>query len=99
MVTDARSALEDVVADARCSLGLPRLPKSLSRWLAEPLLLRIRDFVKAHPFRDGAGHVGTPFAAIMQSTERSSSWDEPLTEDRRQVLAGSWPGRCPYGFG
>ena len=55
VVTDARSALDDVVADARYSLGLPRLPDSLPRWLAEPLLLRIRDFVKTHPFQDGAG--------------------------------------------
>jgi hypothetical protein len=55
VVTDARSALDDVVADARYSLGLPRLPDSLPRWLAEPLLLRVRDFVKAHPFQDDAG--------------------------------------------
>jgi hypothetical protein len=55
VVTDARSALDDVVADARYSLGLPRLPETLPRWLAEPLLLRIRDFVKAHPFQDEAG--------------------------------------------
>jgi hypothetical protein len=34
---------------------LPKLPESLPRWLAEPLLLRIRDFVKAHPFQDDAG--------------------------------------------
>ena len=47
--------LDDVVADARYSLGLPRLPETLPRWLAEPLLLRIRDFVKAHPFQDDAG--------------------------------------------
>jgi hypothetical protein len=37
------------------SLGLPRLPDSLPRWLAEPLLDRVRDFVKAHPFQDDAG--------------------------------------------
>jgi hypothetical protein len=55
VVTDARSALDDVVADARYSFGLPRLPDSLPRWLAELLLLRIRDFVKAHPFQDDAG--------------------------------------------
>ena len=55
VVTDARSALDDVVADARYSFGLPRLPDSLPRWLAEPLLFRIRDFVKAHPFQDDAG--------------------------------------------
>jgi hypothetical protein len=55
VVTDARSALDDVVADARYSLGLPKLPESLPHWLAEPLLLRIRDFVKAHPFQDDAG--------------------------------------------
>jgi hypothetical protein len=55
VVTDARSALDDVVADARYSLGLPRLPETLPRWLAEPLLLRIRDFVKTHPFQDDAG--------------------------------------------
>ena len=55
VVTDARSALDDVVADARYSFGLPRLPDSLPRRLAEPLLDRIRDFVKAHPFQDDAG--------------------------------------------
>jgi hypothetical protein len=55
VVTDARSALDDVVADARYSFGLPKLPESLPRWLAEPLLDRIRDFVKAHPFQDDAG--------------------------------------------
>jgi hypothetical protein len=55
VVTDARSALDDVVADARYSLGLPRLPDRLPHWLAEPLLLRIRDFVKAHPFQDDTG--------------------------------------------
>ncbi len=55
VVTDARSTLDVVVADARYSLGLPRLPDSLPRWLAEPLLLCIRDFVKTHPFQDDAG--------------------------------------------
>jgi hypothetical protein len=55
VVTDAVSALDDVVADARYSLGLSSLPESLPRWLAEPLLLRVRDFVKAHPFQDDAG--------------------------------------------
>jgi hypothetical protein len=31
------------------------LPESLPRWLAEPSFLRIRDFVKAHPFQDDTG--------------------------------------------
>src|ERR1019366_10083392 len=44
VVTDARSALDDVVADARYSFGLPKLPDSLPHWLAGALLDRIRDF-------------------------------------------------------
>src|ERR1019366_7789125 len=44
VVTDARSALDDVVADARYSLGLPRLPDSLPHWLAAAPLVRIRRF-------------------------------------------------------
>jgi hypothetical protein len=55
VVADARSALDDVIADARYALGMRRLPERLPGHLARSLLLRIRDFVKAHPFQDDAG--------------------------------------------
>ncbi|MFZ2058525.1 MAG: hypothetical protein WAV54_14040 [Acidimicrobiales bacterium] len=44
-----------VLADARAALDIPGLPESLPRWFAEPLLLRIRDFVKEHRFQDDTG--------------------------------------------